>query len=35
MMRNIELEIMIDQKLMLIQIAGKRRLGIVIEKNQW
>jgi hypothetical protein len=35
MMRNIELELMIDEILMLIQITGKRRLGIVIEKQQW
>jgi hypothetical protein len=35
MTRNIELEFMIDQILMLIQIAGKRRLGVVIEKQQW
>jgi hypothetical protein len=35
MMRNIELELMIDQILMLIQITGKRRLGFVIEKQQW
>jgi hypothetical protein len=28
-------ELMIDQILMLIQITGKSRLGIVIEKRQW
>jgi hypothetical protein len=35
MTRNIEPELMIDQILMLIQITEKRRLGIVIEKQQW
>jgi hypothetical protein len=35
MTRNIEPDLMIDQILMLIQITGKRRLGIAIEKQQW
>jgi hypothetical protein len=35
MTRNNEPELMINQILMLIQIRGKRRLGIAIEKQQW
>jgi hypothetical protein len=35
MTTDIEPELMIDQILMLIQITGKRRLGIAIEKQQW
>jgi hypothetical protein len=35
MTRNIEPELMINQILMLIQITGKRRLGIAIEKQMW
>ncbi len=29
------MEFMTDQILMLILIAGKRRWGVVIEKEQW
>ena len=35
MTRKIELELILDQILTLIQIAGKRRLGVVIAKQEW
>jgi hypothetical protein len=33
--KNIEPELIINQILMLIQITGKRRLGIAIKKQMW